>query len=622
MVTIVALCLVISNWLSYIELKQATIASTNEKLTNVVTYESNNIENWFKEKADAIDALAQHYQTGSYQDNYVNAARLSTDVGGVARIYFGFDDGSAYSTETNSKWIDGKAIADKYDPRTRPWYQQGKSSHNLDITDIYVDDGTGHDVISILKNLDDGVVLGDIELTYLSDTVKAVNYPGAVTLITDQTGKVLASESAKLVTGTRFSDFGLAQVQQTLLANDEAMQEYTLDGVDKLAVSKAIPLVNGKKWYLFIALDKSVAYATVEHALYSAIISSSIMLALAISLLLGVLYLLYRPILSLKEMVTELSTGNGDLTRRLKVESDDDLGQISTGINRFIENLQSMMLEVLQSSTHIASSVERLKSETEANSAILVAHTTETEQIVAAVEEMSATANDVARNGAETASFTQMTKHQTMESKAVVAKATSTVAQLVQEVESTSTNIEQIDKDTINITQVLKVIGEIADQTNLLALNAAIEAARAGEQGRGFAVVADEVRALAARTQSSTAEIEVTLNQLREASNAAMASMDATKNTCVKTAETTEVVASDLDAIGDSVNQINDLNTQIATAAEEQSSVSSEITRNMSAISEMASELAINGETTSNETVNLATANHQLELIVSQFKLK
>ncbi|WP_259649983.1 methyl-accepting chemotaxis protein, partial [Shewanella sp. c952] len=181
-----------------------------------------------------------------------------------------------------------------------------------------------------------------------------------------------------------------------------------------------------------------------------------------------------------------------------------------------------------------------------------------------------ATANDVARNGAETASFTQVTKHQTMDSKAVVAKATSTVAQLVQEVESTSTNIEQIDKDTINITQVLKVIGEIADQTNLLALNAAIEAARAGEQGRGFAVVADEVRALAARTQSSTAEIEVTLNQLREASNAAMASMDATKNTCVKTAETTEVVASDLDAIGDSVNQINDLNTQIATAAEEQ----------------------------------------------------
>ncbi|ABZ78556.1 methyl-accepting chemotaxis sensory transducer [Shewanella halifaxensis HAW-EB4] len=622
MVTLVALCLLISNYLSYIEIKQSTIAYTNEKLSAVVNNESSKIESWFTEKASAIDALANHYRMGSYRNNYVNAARISTDVGGVARIYFGFDDGSAYSTESSDKWINGKAIAEKYDPRTRPWYQQGKSTNNLDITDIYVDDGTGHDVISILKNLGDGVVLGDIELTYLSDIVKSVDYPGAVVLITDQTGKVLASESKTLVAGSHFSDFGLGAVERKLLANDEARQEYSLDGQDKLAFSKAIHLVNGKKWYLFVGLDKSVAYAAVNSALYNAIISSSIILAITICILLGVLFVLYQPILSLKEMVTELSKGNGDLTRRLEAKSDDDLGQISKGINRFIENLQKMMLEVLQSSTHIASSVERLRSETEANTTILAAHTTETEQIVTAVEEMSATANDVARNGAETASFTQMTNQQTVESKAVVARATSTVAQLVQEVENTSANIAQIDKDTVDITQVLKVIGEIADQTNLLALNAAIEAARAGEQGRGFAVVADEVRALAARTQSSTAEIEVTLNKLRAASNAAILSMDETKNTCIKTADTTKKVASDLDAIGASVNQINDLNTQIATAAEEQSSVSSEITRNMSAISEMANELALNGENTSRETVNLATANHQLELIVSQFKLK
>lgn len=622
MVTLVALCLLFSNYLSYREIKQNTIASTNEKLTDVANYESSKIESWFKEKADAISALANHYQLGSYQGNYANTAQIANDVGGVARVYFGFDDGSAYSTETNDKWVDGKAIQEKYDPRTRPWYRQGKSTNNLDITDIYVDDGTGHDVISIIKNLGDGVVLGDIELTYLADTVKSVQYPGAVVLIADQTGKVLASESKKLIRGSHFSDFGLPEVQQKLLAHDEVMQEYTLDGQDKLAFSKAINLVNGKKWYLFVGLDKSVAYAAVDKALYSSILSSVIMLAVTISILLGVLMVIYRPILSLKEMVTELSKGNGDLTRRLAVNSDDDLGQISTGINLFIESLQKMMLEVLQSSTHIASSVERLRTETEANATILAAHTTETEQIVTAVEEMSATANDVARNGAETASFTQMTKQQTLDSKAVVAAATDTVAQLVQEVENTSVNIAQIDKDTCDITQVLKVIGEIADQTNLLALNAAIEAARAGEQGRGFAVVADEVRALAARTQSSTAEIELTLNKLRAASNAAILSMDGTKNTCLKTANTTEKVAQDLDEIGNSVNQINDLNTQIATAAEEQSSVSSEITRNMSAICDMAGELAINGESTCRETVNLATANHQLELIVSQFKLK
>ncbi len=621
MVTLVALCLLISNWLSYMELRERTIANTNEKLSSVVKYESNNIENWFAEKAKSIDALAKHYQLGTYTDNYAQAAKLSTDVGGVARIYFGFDDGSAYSTETNSKWVEGRAIEEQYDPRTRPWYQQGKATTTLDVTDIYVDDGTGNNVISILKNIGDGVVLGDIELTFLTDTVKAVDYPGAVVLITDQTGKVLASESKRLILGTHFSDFGLPEVEMNMLSQDEVMQEYSLDGVDKIAFSKAINLVNGKKWYLLIALRKSFAYAAVDRALNNAVISSVIMLALAISVLLSVLYVIYKPILQLKEMVTDLSRGNGDLTRRLEVKNLDDLGEISEGINQFIANLQSMMLEVLQSSTHIGSSVERLKSEAEANTHILAAHSTETEQIVAAIEEMSATANDVARNGAETASFTQATNSQTLESKAVVGHATDTVAQLVREVENTSTNIAEIDRDTVNITQVLKVIGEIADQTNLLALNAAIEAARAGEQGRGFAVVADEVRALAARTQSSTAEIEQTLSKLREASSAAIIAMDITKATCLKTAETTEQVALDLDNIGSSVNQINDLNTQIATAAEEQSSVSGEITRNMSAISDMANELSSNGETTSSETVNLATANHQLKLIVEQFKL-
>ncbi|QYJ90264.1 methyl-accepting chemotaxis protein [Shewanella halotolerans] len=621
MVTLVALCLLISNWLSYVQIKEATIARVNDKLTGVTRNESAKVATWFGAKAQAMDELAQHYRLGSYQNNYVNTARLATDLSGVARIYFGFDDGSAYSTETGDKWLNGRAIPGKYDPRTRPWYQQGKATTQLDVTDIYIDDGTGHKVISILKNLGDGVVLGDIELTYLHDVVSAIDYPGAVALITDQTGKVLASESPTLVSGSRFSDFGLPQVQQKIIGSDEVMQEYRIDGVDKLGFSKAIPLVNGKQWFLFIGLDKSNAYAVVDKALTSALVSSAVMLLCAISILLGVLYLLYRPILSLKAMVTELSKGNGDLTKRLEIHSEDDLGQISTGINQFIANLQAMMREVLQASAHISGSVERLNGETETNRHILSAHTKETEQIVAAVEEMSATANDVAQNGSETASFTQLTNEQALASKQVVAQATETVNRLVREVEHTADKIGQIDRDTINITQVLKVIGDIADQTNLLALNAAIEAARAGEQGRGFAVVADEVRALAARTQDSTAEIEETLSNLRDASNSAIHSMEVTKQTCLETASTTERVATDLDAIGSSVNQINDLNTQIATAAEEQSSVSAEITRNMSAICDMANELARSGESSRNETVNLATANQQLEQIVGQFKL-
>ncbi|KVX00131.1 methyl-accepting chemotaxis protein [Shewanella frigidimarina] len=621
LVLLIAVCLLVSNWLSYNRIRTTTVTDVNVESMSIIRYEANKIEAWFQSKANVVDQLASSYVSGTYNDNFENIAKLTKATGQVTDIFIGFDDGRAYSTAVGDAWVDGVANIDKYDPRSRPWYSQGKKSQTLDITDVYPDATTGNDVISIIKTMGDGVALADIELTILSKTVKEVDFPGAITVITDDTGKVLASSTPILNVGTRLRDAGMENIESNMLSQDEGMQDYTFDDVEKIAFTKTIKLVNGKKWHLLIGVDKSIAYASLNEALTNSITSSLIMIVIAIGVLLAILQVLYRPILLLKEVVLDLSKGNGDLTRRLPVESKDDLGEISQGINTFITNLQAKMFEILTSSDNIDASIERLKSEMDANSQILVAHTTETEQIVAAVEEMSATANDVARNGNETAAFTQTTNLQALKSKEVVAQATATVAQLVAEVEKTSNNIVQMDKDTLDITNVLKVIGDIADQTNLLALNAAIEAARAGEQGRGFAVVADEVRALAARTQISTAEIEQTLAKLRKGSTTAMSAIEVTKLTCLKTADATELVATDLDAIGISVNQINDLNTQIATAAEEQSSVTGEITRNMTAISEMANELAMNGETSMKQAATLANANIQLRTIVGQFKL-
>jgi len=373
---------------------------------------------------------------------------------------------------------------------------------------------------------------------------------------------------------------------------------------------------------IFFTIDESVAYAAVDESLSSAITSSLIMLVIALILAIAVLNVIYQPILTLKEVVMDLSQGNGDLTRRLPITRNDDLGQISEGINTFIATLQTLMLEVSQSSDHIAGSVAQLKYQTDANNEVLSSHSIETEQIATAVEEMSATAADVASNASEASHFNHSANLQVTDSRSVVTNATITVSQLIEDVERTSYNITEIGKDTIEITNILKVIGEIADQTNLLALNAAIEAARAGEQGRGFAVVADEVRALAARTQISTAEIEKTLLKLQNGSNATKTAMESTKLTCERTAENTALVANDLDVIAQSVTQINDLNIQIATAAEEQSSVAGEITRNMASIREIVGQLSVSGEATTSETINLATANSQLKSVVGKFKLQ
>ena len=236
--------------------------------------------------------------------------------------------------------------------------------------------------------------------------------------------------------------------------------------------------------------------------------------------------------------------------------------------------------------------------------------------------EMSATANDVAKNAATASQSTIEANGQVSSSKTDVQTSEDTVSQLVNDVETTSHHIAEIENHTLEITNVLKVIGEIADQTNLLALNAAIEAARAGEQGRGFAVVADEVRALAARTQTSTAEIEQTLTKLRNGSITAITAMDATKESCEQTANNASRISASLDEIETAVTGVNDLNMQIATAAEQQNSASEEITRNMTSIHEIVNMLASNGEATTDETNNLAVANSQLKAVVNKFKLQ
>lgn len=378
--------------------------------------------------------------------------------------------------------------------------------------------------------------------------------------------------------------------------------------------------VKGKSWVLTGFVDVDYIQGITDQ------LNRTITLALLIA---GILIMLlsvaatrvaYRPIISLRDLVAELSQGNGDLTRRLVVTGQDDLGQISAGINRFIQSLQEMMLEVDGATARLSHGIQQLTHQTEANKQLIDNHVQETDLAVTAITEMSSTASSVAENAA--ARLTQETNEQANASRLVVNTAITSVTTLVDEVEATAGSIQTMQQDAEQISSVLGVIGSIAEQTNLLALNAAIEAARAGEQGRGFAVVADEVRALAARTQSSTREIKEMLGKLQSGTQMVVQSIDSTKHSCLRTADNTSLVTTALDEMSTHIVDINDLSTMMATAAEEQRAVTEEISRNMNAIKDVIHSLQVNGEETIHSTANMSETYRQLSDIVSHFKLR
>ncbi|WP_255526966.1 methyl-accepting chemotaxis protein [Photobacterium sp. BZF1] len=380
--------------------------------------------------------------------------------------------------------------------------------------------------------------------------------------------------------------------------------------------------VGDSQWTLTGYIDRGFIQQN-TNALSGSITMALVLVAL-ISIPLSILFIntIFKHLSTLRNIIVGLSRGDADLTRRLDVYSNDDLGKIASGINHFIENLQKMMLEVSQSSQAIEHEVVALKQKADSNKSLLTRHTQETEKVVTAINEMSATAESVAHSGKSAADFTHATNLEAEKSKDVVKVASGSVNQLSTEVESMSASIQTMSKDFEKIDAVLHVIGEIAEQTNLLALNAAIEAARAGEQGRGFAVVADEVRALAARTQQSTSEIDSMLSDLRKATSVVVQSMDTTRGSCSQTVEHTANVMASLESMTNSISQINDLTTQIATSANEQSVVTEEVNKNMIAIHDMINELNRNADDSVASTEQLAVTNSQLNAMVANFKLK
>ena len=613
---LVSVALLVFNWLSYNKFKTQKIAAIESMSQIIVENASNKVALKMDVWVDALESSRIYFEDEHTDVDYVTVAKMVTKSARYASFTAGYRDGRAFG---DSGGDNGVFDVSDYDPRTRDWYKDAMAKQSTILTDIYTDDTTGGLMVSLASPIgNQGVVAGDISLDILNDIISQVDFPGAVLLVLDDEFTQLASTDPSDEIGVYFD---LPDLEQKMTEQGDGSADYEWAGVKKHAYFSDVKLPDDRRWFIYVGIEDSVMYSDLDAELVQTTITSMIVILVAVAIVLMVLNRLYKPILALKDTVLDLSMGTGDLTRRLEIRSKDDLGQISSGINTFIGNLQSMMHEVAKTTLDTSARVNELSTQSEQNSEVLQSHFDEANQIVTAIHEMSVTAETVARHASQALTHTLNAKEQAEVSKDVVSKAVKTVSSLVSEVESMSSDIVNMNGNINNIAKLLKVIGDIADQTNLLALNAAIEAARAGDQGRGFAVVADEVRALAARTQESTSEIANMLTILTSGANLLVTNMDAIKVSCSHTAESTELVNLDLDSMAKSVAYINDITIEIATAAEEQSAVSEDISKNMTSITNMAEILTENGEKELGHCKALADTNAQLEAIVGKFKI-
>ncbi|MGM0481576.1 MAG: methyl-accepting chemotaxis protein [Pseudomonadota bacterium] len=577
---------------------------------------SNNISQWLNDRMRIIRATASVYDSNDSSAEAIEKVQQSKAAGDFKNVYYGLVDGTFILDDTSIE------LPADYDARSRPWYQLALSEDRATYTKPYIDVTTNELTISAVIPMKQngrllGVAGGDMMLDTISAIVNDIDFMGlGYAFLVDQEGDILSHPDTEQV------DSSIQQYLGSGADISTRFQSYAIEGSDKLVSFRQVEGIAGVDWYLAVAIDEQKAYADVAAFGWSALVYLIVGILAVILLLSWLLRILLAPLRHLIGAVTDMARGEGDLTQRLPVESHDEFGILSQRMNEFIEKIQSAITDVQGASRQLEKNVRAMVKANDDSLSVGNEQAARTSAVATAVNELGASANDISSSASSASASASSANSKSKQGRDALASNMEQIQQLSQRMQESASAIGELDENTQNIGHILEVIKGITEQTNLLALNAAIEAARAGEAGRGFAVVADEVRNLAQRTADSAGEIETMIERVNQGTQNVVKVMNESKATSersVASAETSSTHMAEVDGI---ISQIDDVNHSVASATEQQNSVIKSLDEDIIHISELNERNQANLNKTHEACQQLEREFDRLESLVSKFKLR